>query len=338
LIVIMDDRKVITRWNLETGTRELTVAEPGWAEVREMRMGMASDGPAILGMTDGATIWLNTASLTAFEPKTQGAPYGWGGALNLPFTFRLSADGSILVGWVENISPRTIITAIFHSDHTDFHAASVEGIVGFYYTLGADDSLIYTSGGINTLDMNPLAPDVFSHAQCIPAQDERFFLAVNGPSLALYTTADKRLLLTLPKLDEFHGDYWDVAKQIFFIPKAKLLVTIPPSRNEVIIRRFDLMAELNKAGIDYLFVSSVPPPIFHSGHEYVYQIDTQSKRGGLKYFLDSGPPGMTLSKTGRLTWSVPSDISETEEHPVVRVQDSSGQEIYHTFRIMAAHL
>jgi len=335
LVIILDDRKVIERWNLEKGTREIVAAEPNWAAVRDMKMGSASAGPVVIGLNDSSTKWLSVATLTPVEIEANGRPYGGGGWGGFPWLFRLSPDGAVLVGWINGLSPRPLDIVTFHGAHADIHSASVEGYNGRYYTVGSDGLLIYTTVGIDTQDMIPVDPNEFGGHSCLPVQGGSFFLTIDGPSISLYTTTDKRLLLTLPKLEELGGDYWDIEKQIFLVPAAKLLVTIPSSRDRLFLRRFDLVAQLNKSGIDYLFVSTIPPAVFHKGQIYAYQMDVKSKHGGVKYILDSGPPGMTLSKTGRLQWAVSPGETSAEEHVIVRVQDSTGQEIYHTFRIAA---
>ncbi|MBV9850009.1 MAG: trypsin-like peptidase domain-containing protein [Armatimonadetes bacterium] len=333
LIVVLEDRKVIERWSLATFARRLTVPEPNWQAVRWARMGSASAGPVVVETGDGAIHWLDAATLAEFTVDTHSAPYGWGGSDQFPFDYRLSPDGTVLVGWVTGLSPRTIITALFHGDHADLHAASVEGYNGYYYTPGADDGLIYTSAGLATLTMDPVDPATFHASHCLPAQGGSLFLAAQGASVSIYTTTDKRLLLTLPKMDELGGDLWDLEKQVFYVPAANLLVTVPTARDRMILRRLNLTAELQKTGVDYLFVRSVPPRRFHKGQKYVYQMEVASKRGNLKYFLDSGPPGMTLSPTGRLVWAVPANYGGSEENVIVRVRDATSQEIYHTFRI-----
>ena len=335
LVIVLDDRKTIERWDLERFTRTLVVSEPAWASVREMRMGSGSNGPVVLGLSDGSTKWINAVTLTPYEPNTQGSPYGWGGTDQFPFTFRLSADGTVMVGWMEGLSPRTVVTAVFQGNHTIFHAASVDGYVGRYYTPGSDDTLIYTSAGIDTLTMDPLNPEEFGHTACLPVQGGSFFLTSDGPSFALYTSTDKRLLLTLPELEELRGHSWNIEKQIYLVPAANLLITIPSARDQVVVRRFDLVTQLNRMAVDYLFVSSVPPAAYRPGESYVYQLDVRSRHGGVRYALDSGPSGMTLSKTGRLLWAVPRGYTNSEEHIIIRITDASGQEIYHTFRIAA---
>ncbi len=100
------------------------------------------------------------------------------------------------------------------------------------------------------------------------------------------------------------------------------------------LHRLDLTAALEKTGIDYLFVTSLPPASATPGSTLSYAIAVQSRRGGLRYTLDSGPPGMTLSDDGKLQWSVPAGQPAGRQGVIVTITDASGQEILHAFDIV----
>ncbi len=63
------------------------------------------------------------------------------------------------------------------------------------------------------------------------------------------------------------------------------------------------MAALEKSNVDYLVVTSRPPPYAKKGQEYVYTLSVKSKKGGVTYKLDSGPKGMAIDGAGKLTWT-----------------------------------
>jgi hypothetical protein len=56
----------------------------------------------------------------------------------------------------------------------------------------------------------------------------------------------------------------------------------------------------------------------------------KSKKGGVRYKLESGPAGMALDGNGRLTWRTPAG---TEGDVLISVRDQSGQEVFHTFKV-----
>src|SRR5262249_57896922 len=126
-------------------------------------------------------------------------------------------------------------------------------------------------------------------------------------------------------------------RRVHFIPDAKLLVTIPDTKDKLVLHRFDLDAALDKAGIDYLFVTSRPPALAGKGIEYRYQIAVKSKKGGVKYKLDAAPKGMSVSPAGLVRWSVPADLDDKDVDVILSVTDASGQEALHTFKIGILH-
>jgi len=182
---------------------------------------------------------------------------------------------------------------------------------------------------------------------CVPAMHPAYFLGVQAQNfnehkkvtVSIYATGDKRLLLTLPTFEEIDtSDQWGrekltLDKRVMFVPAANLIVTLADGHRQLVLHRFDLMAALNAANIDYLFVSSVPERSAKRANRYMYQIETRSRKGSVTYTLDSAPPGMTLSKTGRLEWQVPADANP-QESIIVSIRDASGQEAFHAFRIV----
>ena len=62
----------------------------------------------------------------------------------------------------------------------------------------------------------------------------------------------------------------------------------------------------------------------------------KSKKGGLRFQLDSGPPGMTVSPEGRVTWNVPRGYEAAEVSVILTVRDAGGQEVLHSFRLQVA--
>jgi hypothetical protein len=122
-------------------------------------------------------------------------------------------------------------------------------------------------------------------------------------------------------------------KRILFLPEAKLIITIPARNDKMVLHRFDVEEALEKSGIDYLYVTSQAPLTAKKGDTYSYQLAVKSKKGGLKYKVESGPKGMTISDAGRITWSVPPDPEEKESSVIVSIRDATGQEVFHTFTV-----
>src|SRR5262249_12497499 len=91
-----------------------------------------------------------------------------------------------------------------------------------------------------------------------------------------------------------------------------------------------------KAGIDYLFVTSQPPPQAARGQEYVYPIVVKSKKGGVQFALDAGPQGLKITEAGVVRWKVPADLPDGSHDVIVTVRDKTGQGSLHTCRFTGA--
>jgi hypothetical protein len=112
-----------------------------------------------------------------------------------------------------------------------------------------------------------------------------------------------------------------------------LFITIPQTNDRLVLHRFDIEEALDKAGVDFLIVTSQPPDVIRAGETLTYQLVVKSKKGGIGYRLDSSPRGMTLSPQGEIKWKVPDDFNESQAEVIVTVRDASGLETFHTFSI-----
>ncbi len=117
------------------------------------------------------------------------------------------------------------------------------------------------------------------------------------------------------------------------IPYAKLLIIVPTTNKELVLHRFNADEALEKSDLDYLFVTSQPLRTVKKGEAWIYQLTVMSKKGGVKYKLESGPPGMAISREGRLSWTAAGSV-ERENSVIISVVDAAGQECFHTFKII----
>ena len=93
------------------------------------------------------------------------------------------------------------------------------------------------------------------------------------------------------------------------MPDAKVLAVLAGSADKVYLHKVELETLLEKAGIDYLFVTSRAPGAVQ-GATFSYKPEVKSRQGGVKVKLDAGPDGMKLANDGTLTWEVPKDFAE----------------------------
>ena len=95
---------------------------------------------------------------------------------------------------------------------------------------------------------------------------------------------------------------------------------------------------LKESGVDYLIVMPSPPPTAKLNETFKHKLDVKSKKGGLKFVLESGPEGMKIDKQGLITWPIPKDISEDKHSVIVLVKDAIDQEVFHTFDLVVPEL
>ena len=331
LFVGVKDLKRIQRWDLTKLELELTVATPEGG-VGALACGAASLGPIVMIGDNSKKYWLmnpTTLKCESFPSKNWGDERGaWG-----PNNIHVSFDGSTAVacggGWAG-------------IELASLNANKVTRVQAGGYVHG--DALVAGNGALVFPDEGGIVrADLISKVSGIdgkpfPADDPAFSLSFNRdkniPTLVLYANSDPRPLITLRDLPELKQDsklpLW---QRVHMIPAGKVLVTVGEGASHLVLRNFDLANALEAEGIDYLFVDSAPICQANRGQRYSYKMQVRSKKGGVKIELQSGPKGMTISKDGLVTWTVPARPGEENEGVIIQVSDATGQSIFHTFNI-----
>lgn len=347
LIVVLPGWNIIQRWDLASGERELSLPLPDEIKGAQIAMGWASEGPL---MTSNAVLLdLQTLRPLPFEHDRTGHSQ-----MDRTAQVRASADGSAFGFWRTHSTPSGLSVARVVGNKVTwrYEHSSVGTVVP-----SMDGSLVMTCRGVIKPESINLMSDQNreSGAVAIPCYEPSYFLMWRPPGdygnqrprlrgeLSICTIDDQRTLLSLSDLDEMRTVQlgWaperaqpTVEKRFHFFPSAKLLVTLGEGHDELVLRRLDIVESLDKAGLDYLYVSSLPLRIATRGKEYSYRVKVMSKRGKPRYKLESGPEGMMIDPAGRLIWKVPAEIGADKPFGViVSIKDSSGQEIYHSFNI-----
>jgi len=346
IVVLATDKKVIQRWNIEPLRKELTVALDVPEQIEGIAMGFASEGP-ILATTSGGPrfVSLQTLKPMGLSMESRG---NWGDRV----TAVASADGQTFAGWARGVS------------HAGVRRLQIQGdkLVARYDHTSAgvlipswDGTYLFGFQNIYDSNLHLVGGDRFRGALMLPALHPAYFIAIPmqdrfqvrnhnasfGP--VVYTVADRTKLLDLDPLTELqpesrsigmaYGEEMSMHERVFFVPQHGRLVTLAYSRDRLVSRAFDIIAAMNRAGIDYLFVDSVPPLLAKPGGAYRYQLQVKSKTGGVKFTLDSGPEGMTLSPNGLIKWDVPANIEAGQHGVIITVDDASGQTLLHSFTI-----
>jgi hypothetical protein len=365
-VILSPSHAVLQRWSLATLEKERTVVAGGDTTFTALAMGSASAGPIMffcviegrqspVGSAGFGFLDLETLRPIKLDRSTsywmgnrQGQASGSTDLLSSPHfstsnervQLRAAPAGELFAAWSTTHGPAGALSFIWrskghvemHYDHTDWG----------HIVPGGDGRTLYTgSHGLFTEDLKPSRLGMSAKGFFVPSTDPNYFLGLEKQRAALYVTGHGSPILVISGLTELAGSpeprnrQSDVIadKRIVFIPPADLLVTVPPNQDQLVLRHLNVMESLRKSDIDYLFVSSMPVRRATRGMPYEYQLSVQSRKGGLKYDLTSGPEGMKVSPTGKITWDVPGDFEGEDVSVVVTIKDSSNQEIFHTFTL-----
>jgi S1-C subfamily serine protease len=267
--------------------------------------------------------------------------------------WRASANGNVFGAWCTSHSPSGLFDLVLQGKTIQmfYEHNSVGHVVP-----GPDGRVIYTGyGGLYTDQLKSILRSISAHHFFLPSADANYAIGITGlpgpgggrqekvatrPFCNIYIAGSGSPVLTIGPLEEMSvADREEWARTDFtsdkryhFVPAANLLVTVPLSDDQLVVRRVDIMESLQKSGVDYLFVTSAPVRTAFRRQTYSYRIETKSRRGGLRYALSSGPEGMSVSPEGKVNWEVPADYEGDDPVTVVvSITDASGQEVFHTF-------
>jgi len=355
LVVVYPNSKLVQIWDLTTFAKERSAPLPEALkndDIHQVCMGSASAGPLFVYLPrEKRTLALALTDLQTTEVRwTHWSPTNAYGPLHM----RASPDGTVLLGWSGGWAGMAMAT--FRDGQQVDVQDKFEFSMGVFALPSADGRFIFTPWAIVSRDLSAAKVPELKNAYLVPAHEPGYFLALhtagngglpNSPygkgaspnlpavrEVAVYSD-DRKRLFALPDCDELKPGsavYWE--KRVHYYPRVGLLVTLA-DKNRLILRRVDLIKQLNRSGADYLLVISRPPAV-RPGTLFAYRLDVRSKQGGVKVQLESGPDGMKVTPDGRVTWAVPADFGPAEAEVVLTLSDASGQEVLHTFRIAPA--
>jgi predicted Zn finger-like uncharacterized protein len=361
-VIYLPDKGVLERYNCQTLEREAELKDVFPAEVKALAMGCASNGPLVAALGGARRTVHGGATFGYFDPATgkevgyevAGAdnPFGLGIHNAQPFV-RVSADGSLVVGWGENGQGGTqtdVLTGGRIARHWQFHW--LDAVLP-----SADGRTLYGKGTRYPPDMKKderFREDHDNPVWLIPAVHGDAYLSLRGApaerrgmpaprpavlEVCLGTEGKSILKLTNVANVEVPAGFFESRGKAFdrhlvLVPDARVLAVVPTkSRDRLVLYRADLDAALAKADFDFLFVSSRAPTAAVKGQTYQYTLAVKSKKGGVKVSLESGPKGLTVTPAGAVTWDVPNNYSDPEAGVILLVKDQGGQEVFHSFRL-----
>lgn len=349
LIVVYRDKNIIQRYSLETFAKEATKTVPIEGVVKTIVMGCANESSFLMHWAKG-TGEIDKATYAFFdiknfnEIKTDSFNVRNGSYRDLVH-MRASADGHVYGMWCTSHSPSGMITLIVNGKNVkSFYEHNSSGFVVPAY----DGSFIMSGIGKYTLQLKGVGKQ--NLGSIIPAYNPIYYLLIpsaDGSKVSnssIYNSNSDTALFKLPELsemtntvsEEWSKDDFTTDKRYHLIPQFNLLVTIPYTNDKLVLRKLDIKAELIKNGLDFLYVTSTPPSTIKLGATFSYQIKVESNKGGLKYNLDSGPAGMSISSSGLVTWRPKNENTENNFTVIITISDAGGQELFHTFKLSLA--
>jgi S1-C subfamily serine protease len=342
LLVLLPNSREIQRWDLRTSQREATAPLPVEGPIHSVHMDPAGRGP--LGVRRASEphsrdapryALIDVETLKAADWAVGLVPRNAGGRPTRAEDSR-GADPQSPGGeyWaaVWSASP---------PDPDPRNPALSGGFVASYRVAGPAARYIYMPRGIETCGGKALL-SVPRALGLIPAHHGNYFLGFptprsgsGYPELAIYGVGETRPLGTLPINLEQLGPGKGLAfeKRLHLVPKAKKLVAIPAADDRLILYAVDVEQMIKDAAFDCLLVTSQPPTTAAKSQTLTYQLAVESRVGGLAYHVEAGPPGMTISPSGLLEWTVPSDFTASDVPVIVSIRNASGEEKFHSFHI-----
>jgi hypothetical protein len=343
LFVINPATATLQRWSFAKFEKEATVKLPEDGPFEMALMGSGSTGPLLLcpkGDQFGASkpLLFNPISLRAVPVKDDGQLPGGQGT-------RVSADGQTFT-WQAGFGFQGVVVVTIAEGKASVKTFNSEAS---YPVPGPGGRYYYAADGVYSDQMqrvHPAANKPRDTSGYVPAVHGNLFLRVTPPARArfpgdrnppgpatgavdVFFQGQFTPVATFPDLKGFGG----APGSAYLIPRHHLLVLVGENGDELILHRFDLDALLAKSDTDYLIITSDPPAVGVAGTKFEYAPAVKSKKGGVKIKLDAGPEGMKLGADGKLTWDVPAYLVKQEVSVILTVSDSSGQEVFHTFKV-----
>jgi hypothetical protein len=372
LVLVYPDQRLLQRWQLGTFEKELTKPLPFEGVIKAVALGSNSTGPMLVhwavgsGALDRAPIsFLDISTLSAITDLKAGNGAGQPGGTGTNSEvfvahyssyrdlthWRASADGRVFGAWCTSHTPSGLFLLTLQGKTVRM---SYEHESAGYVIPGPDCRMVYTgSGGLFTDQLKAVQRSRPDRWPLLPSSDPNYYISVGVPPVdsvgprrvggarcGIYIVGNGTPIFVTDPLDEMGAvarEQWATTdltfdKRYHFLPPSKMLVTIPTSNDQVVVRQLDIMESLRKSGVDYLFVTSSPPRSASRGETLTYRLEALSSRGDPKFTLESGPDGMSLTPGGELRWLVPGDYAgDNPLTVIISATDGSGQQTFHTF-------
>jgi hypothetical protein len=258
-----------------------------------------------------------------------------------------------VLGYTGNYGmPNGVGTVVFEGGKVERYS---QGLSTWFVMPGPDDKHVYPGGhGVVSTRVQSVPNVPFSMGPRSGTASHLYLPAHHGPyylhaqtveggapigTVSVFLLDDVRPIATYKKTAVCRYG-WEglrglgIEHSVHLIPKAKLLVIVPGTRDELRLYPADLEEALEKSGRDYLLFTSSPPNRFEKGKAFSYQAEARANKGPVTFALQSAPPGMTVGASGLVRWAVPADFAEERVDVILTAKDGGGREAFHTFTLI----
>jgi Putative Ig domain len=122
-----------------------------------------------------------------------------------------------------------------------------------------------------------------------------------------------------------------LAQRLVFAPDPGQLIFCAPDSDLAHVYPVNLSALLAASGRGVAFTST-PPAEARPGTAYSYQATAAGEPGPITFALEAGPPGMTVTRAGALSWPQPGGEQTSHEVRLVATT-ASGKKAVQSFRV-----
>lgn len=121
-------------------------------------------------------------------------------------------------------------------------------------------------------------------------------------------------------------------EQLWIVPSVNRLVRFDSQTIEFVLHHWDVQAALKRLPTMQPIVVSSPSVWIRRGSSWSYQLESLTK-GKISYRIPVKPDGMELHEDGKLTWNVPTDLTEHNHRVVIVATNEYGKEENHAFNL-----
>ncbi|QDU47914.1 hypothetical protein [Gimesia panareensis] len=342
LVVLNHDQRILTRYELPTFKEEYTRRIPVEGVVVQLAMGAASNGPVYVGSVrteerDHRVFQISFLDLESLEPIELENEFPSGMQLGKISGMHInaSADGKVFGFGMEG--DRSWSGGTLEVDGKQLKTASLNKTYGPVIP-GPDGNHLFVRGVVMDRGLTPVYQEL---KYLYPSMDPNLLVHRKPGSkrdVKIYMLGDTEPLVIIP-------DVWETEHHInesmmssdgrymkaFYIPQAETLVYLSETKSRIHLHRIKLDQILKDRQENYFFIQSQPVRTAARGKQYEYALEVKSNQTPLKYQIDSGPAGMTVSDAGVVSWTVPRDFENDQETVIMTVTNSAGKSLYHPY-------